>query len=244
LIQGSGDEGYRPEAVFGKSNSYRYQRVFGELELEGFDVSHTKDGFAWDEHEELFLEFLRNELDDDPLPLLKQAENYRVRPAREEIQEGAEAANASTAAAVERDAPPILTLLQQAPPAPEPAPEPTPVPAVSRREMNLQLGNDTWRVVVELSEDPAIGDWLELWDAPVDRDGNRPGVRSIGVRVALAHPFMQRFGGLEAERIEPLLRVGVALGLGEAAARGSGVRMAGTIRRNVNELLRGALSNP
>ncbi len=46
VIQGSGDEGYRPEAIFGKSNSYRYQRLFGELHLEGFQVSHTRDGLA------------------------------------------------------------------------------------------------------------------------------------------------------------------------------------------------------
>ncbi len=51
LIQGSADEGYRPEAIFGSSNSYRYQRLFGELHLEGFQVSHTKDGFRWDENE-------------------------------------------------------------------------------------------------------------------------------------------------------------------------------------------------
>ena len=47
LIEGSHEEGYRPEAVFGRSNSYRYQRLFGELELQGFEVSHTKDGFRW-----------------------------------------------------------------------------------------------------------------------------------------------------------------------------------------------------
>jgi hypothetical protein len=34
LIVGSADEGYRPDAIFGKSNSYRYQRLFGELSLE------------------------------------------------------------------------------------------------------------------------------------------------------------------------------------------------------------------
>ena len=39
LIQGSGDEGYRPDTIFGNSNSYRYQRLFGELHLEGFEVS-------------------------------------------------------------------------------------------------------------------------------------------------------------------------------------------------------------
>src|SRR5437762_13666811 len=58
LIQGSGDEGYRPPAIFGQSNSYAYQRLFGELHLEGFEVSHTKDGFKWQENEEVFLEFL------------------------------------------------------------------------------------------------------------------------------------------------------------------------------------------
>jgi hypothetical protein len=243
LIQGSGDEGYRPEAIFGKSNSYRYQRLFGELELEGFHVSHTKDGFAWDEHEEVFLELLRETLDAEPLPLLQQAESYRVRPTREEVQPGAEAVNASTAAAVERDAPPVIKHLQDASPAPEPPSTPAPVAVVSRRSLELQLGNDRWLVIVELSEDPALGDWLELWDAPATGEGQDRRARTVGVRLALAHPFMQRFGGVDAERIEPLLRVAVALGLAEAAARGSGVRMAGTIRRNVNELLRGALSN-
>ena len=89
LIQGSGDEGYRPEAVFGKSNSYRYQRLFGELHLEGFEVSHTKDGFRWEEHEEIFLEFLEQHLNAQPLPLLSQAEEYRVRPSRQSLQAGA-----------------------------------------------------------------------------------------------------------------------------------------------------------
>ena len=42
LIEGSGDETYRPRAIFGASNSYEYQRLFGELTLEGFDISHTK----------------------------------------------------------------------------------------------------------------------------------------------------------------------------------------------------------
>ena len=51
LIQGSADEGFKPSAIFGSANSFRRQRLFGELDLEGFDVSHTKDGFQWDEDE-------------------------------------------------------------------------------------------------------------------------------------------------------------------------------------------------
>ena len=66
LIQGSGDEGYRPDTIFGNSNSYRYQRLFGELHLQGFEVSHTKDGIRWDENEQPFLDILREHLDREP----------------------------------------------------------------------------------------------------------------------------------------------------------------------------------
>ena len=73
LIEGSGDETYRPRAIFGASNSYEYQRLFGELTLEGFEISHTKDGFRWEEHEEIFVDLLREYADSEPLPLIRQA---------------------------------------------------------------------------------------------------------------------------------------------------------------------------
>ena len=75
LIQGSADEGYRPEAIFGKSNSYRYQRLFGELHLKGFEVSHTRTGFAGKSTRRYsFLSFEKH-LNSRPLPLLTQAES-------------------------------------------------------------------------------------------------------------------------------------------------------------------------
>jgi hypothetical protein len=72
LIEGSGEDGYRPPMIFGTSGSSSYARLrlFGELHLEGFQVSHTKDGFRWDENEEPFLELLKEHLDRDDLPLL------------------------------------------------------------------------------------------------------------------------------------------------------------------------------
>ena len=51
-IQGSADEGWKHSEVFGSPNSYRHQRLFGELHLEGFEVSHTKDGFRWTDEAE------------------------------------------------------------------------------------------------------------------------------------------------------------------------------------------------
>lgn len=245
VIEGSGDEGYRPEAIFGKSNSYRYQRVFGELHLEGFEVSHTKDGFRWAEHEDTFLEFLYEHLNSDPLPLLTQAEEYRSRPTRGSFTVGARAAVERTAGVIEREVPRVLTSQIEAGPEPAPPPEvlPTALSVASERIIDVELRNQPWRIIIELTTDPAIGEWVSVSDRPPQTAGGIER-RCVSVRLSLAHPFTDRFGGTDVARIEPLLRLAAAIGLAETAAREAGVQMAGTIRRNVNELLREALSNP
>ena len=87
LIQGVGDERYRPEFM-GASNHALARRLFGELHLEGFDVSHTKDGFQWDENEEPFLELLKDELDTAPLSLLSQGRYHLV--STQDLRKGAQ----------------------------------------------------------------------------------------------------------------------------------------------------------
>jgi hypothetical protein len=247
LIQGSGDEGYRPEYIFGKSNSFTYQRLFGELYLEGFDVTHTKDGFRWNEAEDVFVAYLKDELNKPPLRLLDQAEGHRVRRRPEEAAEGADAAARRTAEAIQRDVPPVLERQLHAPPdsAGPPAALPAAQPMASRREIDVELHGHPWKILLELAADPAIGDWLTVSDRPAlpaVRGGRE--VRQIAVRISLAHPFMDRFAASDPDRIEGIIRVAAALGLAETAAREAGVPMAGTIRRNVNELLRNGLSGP
>lgn len=245
LIQGSGDEGYRPEFIFGHSNSYRYQRLFGELELEGFDVSHTKDGFRWDENEEVFLTLLKEVLDEPDMPLLDQAEGHRTRAARDQLQLAATAATQRTGDVIERDAPPVLDRLSSAPPSSEPSSQLADAPRISERVIHAELSGQRWTVVLEVTDDPAVGDWIELSDAIARRAGDAYAQsRAVGIRMSVAHPFTVRFGGRDGSQLEPLIRLAAALGLAEAAARGAGVRHAGTIRRNVNELLRDVLANP
>jgi hypothetical protein len=243
LIQGSADEGYRPEIIFGKPNSFPYQRVFGEIHLEGFEVSHTKDGFKWDENEEPFLGLLKDELSGDKLPLLQQAREHRIERHRQEYKRGAETATNRTSDTIRDHVPPVLTALREDSSAPSPPSELSAATTAAHRIIDLELHGQHWRIVLELTDDPAVGNWLEISDQVAkEHTGNKPESRRIvGLRLSLVHPFMQRFGGTESEQIEPLLRVAAALGLAEVAARDSGVRKAGTIRRNVNELLRNAL---
>jgi hypothetical protein len=74
---GTDDDKYRPKEIFKNPNSYEYQRIFGELHLVGFDVSHTKDSFNFGEYEEEFLDKLKESIESQPLPLLRQADKYR-----------------------------------------------------------------------------------------------------------------------------------------------------------------------
>lgn len=246
LIEGSADEGYRPEKIFGKSNSYRYQRLFGELHLEGFEVSHTKDGFRWEEYEEVFLDLLKEELDKDDMPLLEQAEGYRVRQRFEDIQKEVEQAATNTANVVKKEIPPILEKQITDPPESKNPPKAliTPTQKTSR-EIIVVLNDCEWKISIELSNDPSISEWVSISDQASEiLEINGKFQRKLGIRLSLSHPFTERFGGTTSSEIEPLLRLAVAIGLAETTARDSGVKMASTFRRNINQLLRDALSKP
>lgn len=240
IIVGSGDEGYRPTSIFGQPNSYRYQRVFGELHLEGFGVSHTKDAIQWDGLEDDFLSELKKQMNEEPLPILKMAEDYRAKTKTLSLTRAALSAAMSTAEAI-TNAEPVIAAQRHEQPTTTPAPVelPTPTETAAKRELKLNFQDQEWVMTIDLVNDPAIEDWLSL--AHTDSLNNP---KSVGIRMNLAHPFMQRFGGSLGEHIEPMLRLAAAMAIAETVARDSGVKQAGTIRRHVNELLRKALSDP
>jgi len=243
LIQGSVDEGYRPSQVFGSPNRFAHQRLFGELHLDGIEVTHTKDGFQWADAEEEFLKLLEAHLDAQPLPLLDQAQNYRMRLRIDDVAKGAGAATANTAEVIRQAILPVLEELRKAPPA-EPRLEPLGERRhVAQRTVDVEFRDQHWRITLELTSDSC--DWLEL-SHELLHTGMRRGkaLRDVHVRVSLRHPFMEQFSGYDVTQIEPLLRLAVALALAEVSAYDSGVKFASTIRRNLNELLSTVLSKP
>jgi histidine kinase/DNA gyrase B/HSP90-like ATPase len=239
LIEGSWDEPYRPDYIFGSGNSYRKQRLFGEISLEGFEVSHTKDGFKWEDHEQTFLELLREELETATLPILSQAEGFRARVAQRELRAEADKANGRVAETIQKEAPPVLAEQTSSKPVTEPLPTTMPSEATaSRRVIELDHRGAKWRITIVLSMDAGVDDWLSITDKPPSKSGPR----EIAVRMSLVHPFMVQFCRPESTEIEALARVAAAVGLAEITARDAGVPQYGTIRRNMNQLLREALS--
>ena len=77
VIVGGYENGYRPEEIFEKSNSYVYQRLFVELNLDGWRVTQTKDAFdLYGGLEDILIEKLKDECED----YRKKAKEYRKRP--------------------------------------------------------------------------------------------------------------------------------------------------------------------
>ena len=240
LIQGSGDEGYRPSLIFGQPGNFRWRRLFGELHLEGFEVSHTKDGFQWDENEEPFLDLLRDHLDSDDLPLLRQADLYRVQASRNEVVEAAQQAIARTVDAMQAKLQEVLPRVAAESPVETQTTPLESIPTIASRELQIDFRGQIWLIRVELTSNDAQGEWLALSDQRADL----PDPQRIEIRVSMAHPFMVSFAQTDPDDVEALVRVAAALALAEKLARSTGVRMAKTIRRNMNDILREALSRP
>jgi hypothetical protein len=80
------EEKYYPPVLCGQVGSPRYKRIFGEIELEGFDVSFNKNKFTDEDDLYAFIEALKDELAAPEFDLYGQAENYRQRPKEDTVK--------------------------------------------------------------------------------------------------------------------------------------------------------------
>lgn len=235
VIEGSYDNGFRPEFIFGAPNSYRYQRVFGELNLEGFDVSFTKKGIQWDENLDAFLRLLKDDISTKAFPLLQQAEQYRVRATEKEYKAAKKALD-ETVDVLEKKGAEAVADVVNTPPANEPEQqELTKTEKALTREFEIRFNKENWKVSMELSYDPSLKELIEIGDSFIANRAKNENVRQIGIRLSLTHPFMIEFAGADTTKIEPILRIAAAFGLSEVIAKRA--KIVGDVRRNFNELI-------
>lgn len=237
VIEGSFDNGFRPDFIFGNPNSFRYQRIFGELHLEGFSVNFTKKGVQWDENLDIFLHLLKDDIDTKEFPLLKQADHYRVRATEKEYK-GAVKALDETVNDFQKKAPhaveEVINLISLT--EPEEKVELSKTDKKLHREFDIRFNKTDWKVSIELSYDPSLTELIEVGDNFIKNKVDTPSVRQIGIRLSLTHPFMIKFAGVDTNKIEPILRIVAALGLSEIIAKDC-YKNQSEIRRNFNELI-------
>ena len=79
VVYGAETDGrYYPKSLSGSTGTFRYKRIFGELELEGFAVSFNKNDLQDKENLEALMEMLRGEIHTKEFDLYNQAEEYRL----------------------------------------------------------------------------------------------------------------------------------------------------------------------
>lgn len=236
VIEGSFDRGFRPDFIFGNPNSFRYQRVFGELHLDGFDVSFTKKGIQWDESLDIFLRLLRDDISSKEFPLLQQAEQYRVRATEKEYKTVKKALD-ETVSDLEKHAPKaIADVVNSASTVEEPEQKLLkPTNKTIHRDFEIRFNKENWKVSMELSFDPSLNELIEIGDSFIPNKHQNESVRQLGIRLSLTHPFMVEFAGTDTNKIEPILRIAAALALSEIIAKRT--KTVGDVRRNFNELI-------
>lgn len=247
VVMGAGEESYRPNQVFGASNDFRYQRVFGELHMDDFSVTYTKDDLVWYDEEEEFLDLLRKKLDEDPWPLLKQARRYRsttpppdTRKVAEEVLDeivrsfdevadfGYERRTETEYVERTREGTSDVDVTDEVDAQPDDK-------VTVDRTLLLPVGGVEWKVAIRLINDLANSKWLTVTEGG--------GVsHEVRLDVNQAHPFMRTYCDLPSEGLEPVWRIAVALGLGQALARASGAKMPGLVTDRVNDILRDHLA--
>lgn len=238
IIEGSFDDGFRPEYIFGAPNSYRYQRVFGELHLEGFDAIFTKKRISWGDNLEPFLKKLRDQLNQNSLPLLTQADKHRAKGSDKDYRQSAKKALDDTVNDLEKNGQKAIADLRNNSKTDGADPKTLSKTEKSvHREFELRFSRITWKVSIELSYDPSIRDLIEVGDHLIPAKLTKGSVRQIGIRLSLTHPFMTEFVGADPNKIEPILRIVAALGLSEVIATESGSKSKSEIRKNLNDLI-------
>jgi len=76
VVVGGPGEGYKPVDVFGQGNTFRSQRLVGELHMDDWPVTQAKDAFDWSGGlEDVFIEQLKRACQD----YMDKAEGYRER---------------------------------------------------------------------------------------------------------------------------------------------------------------------
>lgn len=229
------NDAYRPSTVYGSTNSFESQRIFGELDVSAFPVTSRKDGLEWtDEQQQELAERLKVVIDADPLPLIRMARRHRVRASKQAAPVEVD----RTEHAVQRLGL-ALNQLTADPPADERVSQPANADAlIPTRETVTELV-----VPLQLPLPGVDAARVRLWwggelEGPLIVTVDE---RLLSIGINLGNGFLVNFAQMPEFQIEPVLRVLTSLAIAQIQAESEGVEDAARITEIVNFHLSRAL---
>ena len=183
VVVGADTDGrYYPKVLFGAMGNFRFKRLFGELELEGFDVAFNKNDIQDRENLEMLMEALKSEIHTKDFDLFTQAENYREDERAKQVKKIVRGHNIS------KEKNQKIEIVTQPSPVVQPITQPVPViePTVIDEYTDTYVVNGTqYTLNVQFVESGKDLVWIAIDKA---KDGE------IICNINTSHPYFSHFG--------------------------------------------------
>lgn len=236
------EEKYFPSVLCGQVGSPRYKRIFGEIELEGFDVSFNKNKFRDEENLYAFMEALKDELTATEFDLYGQAEYYRQR-AKEETTKIAK--GITTTLKKETKPRELAKKVQEAEIKSQDTLSATHSESSIQNAKPLDSHSDSftlngidYTLRVDLVNDTTTD---KLYSVALEESKtlfDTANSKIIICKINLAHPFFTRFDQFKkADNYQPIIAIFKSLALAEIMAPNRGTTNASNIRLLFNNYL-------
>jgi hypothetical protein len=238
VILGSHDEKYRPKTLCGQSGSPRDKRIFGELELEGFNVSFNKSSFQDEGDLSELMELLNEEITNPDFDLYGQAEAYRLKP-KEETKKIAKQITSTLKKEMKpreltkrvEDSVKNIQNEQEKAVNTEIAEN---AASLATHEIPFYFEDKQYTFKVELINEPTFPD---LYSLVLKKDGLFDSSQ-IECKINLAHSFFIRFDKIKTkEDYQPIVSIIKSLALAEVIAPSQDTRNAGNVRLLFNQFI-------
>ena len=189
LVVGGPSMGYKPSDIFRAPNSFQSQRVVGELDLDNWPVSQTKDAFDWDgELENGFIDQLKSELSE----YVEKSRRIRADGSSKTTSSDGQLAGDSTKDMLQgADVESAITIVETGPPPPKELPEQDLNRIAQAAEQSgqqptyVQVGSDGVPTLkVYWLDDLSPSEMYATFDMPADDE--------LRLYVNLNHPFVER----------------------------------------------------
>lgn len=250
LIIGA-SESYRPYEIFGRSTTFPYQRIYGELHLDGFEVTHTKDDIIWGtkgDDEATFIEEVKKALQEGELDLLMQAANHRAKTLEHKdiLRDKVEDENKKLETEI-KGKKEGLTVIEGddelLPSEPEKKGGKTPPlelaptfekESIGKREFSFPIEGVHWAFQIDVENDSADA---ALFKTSAKRETDREGNRKINCKIVINanNRFALNYLNRNEEFYEVILRFAVASSFAKVRCDQVGLEYTNTFLRHMNE---------
>ena len=217
VIEGVGDNRIRFDKLSGQQGSPLDKRLFGELELIGFDVSFSKDTIVKDEDFDVMIGLISDEISSPENPLKQQGQNYREKDdPKKIIKKLKEDISKEKTDDLDEE----IKKKTVAPPSAESLEEEIKLEAFT-------VFSKTWKVTLSLQKYPTT-------DLIPDYEEINSYTNEYKIFINIEHPFVKRY---MSEDFKPLKNIALALCISIAEARNQSARKVHYVLRNFNDLL-------